>query len=183
MEEVCELCRSVEESCYELIRENASRLGHEECLKMLIGAGADVNWLNKDTKNTALTHAAREGHENCLRLLVDAGADVNLAVEKFSDDEEANRPLMFAADNGHVNCIRILIESGADVNAKTKSSYTAIHGAVLCGNQECLDLLVKAGADVNVYHSDETPGGEIQGTALQMICYKGKHPHLVKTSC
>ena len=122
--------------------ENASQSGHEKCLKTLIGAGADVNWINKDTKNTALTHAAREGCENCLQLLLDAGADVNLAVEKFSDDkgeEEADRPLMLAADNGHVDCIRILIESGADVNAKTKNSYTAVHGAVLCGNQECLD--------------------------------------------
>ena len=183
MEGVCESCRSVEESSYELMLENASRSGHEDCLKTLIEAGADVNWINKVTKNTALTHAAREGHENCLQLLVDAGTDVSLAVEKSSDDEgeeEADRPLMLAADNGHVDCIRILIESGADVNAKTKNSYTAVHGAVLCGNQACLDLLVKAGADVNVYHSEEIPGGEIQGTALQMICYKGNHPRLVK---
>ena len=182
MEGVCESCRSVEESSYELMLENASRSGHYDCLKILIQAGADVNWINKDTKNTALTHAARDGHENCLKLLLDAGADVNLAVEKFSDEgeKEADRPLMLAADNGHVNCVRILIESGADVNAKTKNSYTAVHGAVHRGNQAYLDLLVKAGADVNVYHSDETPVGEIQGTPLQMICYKGNHPHLVK---
>ena len=183
MEGVCESCRSVEGSSCELILENASRSGHYDCLKILIQAGADVNWINKDTKNTALTHAAREGHENCLQLLVDAGADVKLAVEKFSDDEgeeEADRPLMLAADNGHVKCIKILIESGADVNAKTKNSYTAVHGAVLCGNQPCLDLLVEAGAHVNIYHSDETLVGGIQGTPLQMICYKGNHPHLVK---
>ena len=181
MEGVCESCRSVEGSSCELMLGNALQSGHEKCLKTLIGAGTDVNWINKDTKNTALTHAAREGHEDCLQLLVNAGADVNLAVEKFSDDEgeeEADRPLMLAADNGHVNCVQILIESGADVNAKTKSSYTAVHGAVLCGNQACLELLVKAGADVNMCHFDENPRGE--GTPLEMICHKGKHPHLVK---
>ena len=173
MEGVCESCRDIERWSLQLRPQKASQSGHEKCVKTLIEAGADVNWIDQDTKNTALIHAAREGHENYLRLLVDAGTDVNLAVEKNSDEEEtedANTPLMLAAGNGHVNCVRMLIEAGADV--------TAIHGAVHCGNEACLDLLVKAGADVNMYHNKVYH--ESHGRPLQMICREGKHPHLVK---
>ena len=54
----------------------AAASGQEECLKLLIAAGADVNCLD-DSMETPLHAAARKNYLNCLRKLISHGAIIS----------------------------------------------------------------------------------------------------------
>lgn len=82
----------------------AASCGNTDLLKLLIGAGADVNAAAPSGK-TALTEAV--GDAKCVRLLIDAGADVNAA------DAEGCTPLMLARLVGDVKSAAMLVEAGA----------------------------------------------------------------------
>ena len=87
---------------------------HEECVKELIKAGADVN--KKDTEgNTALNIAASKPSyaskhsQECLRILLKAGADVNIVNEK------GDTPLLTSLNSGlNEKHSEALLDAGAD---------------------------------------------------------------------
>ena len=56
----------------------AAMKGRNECLELLIDAGADVNGTSY-IGDTALILASFHGHENCVATLIRRGADVNAA--------------------------------------------------------------------------------------------------------
>ena len=90
----------------------AAREGHDQCVKMLLAAGADVNGRNGHGQ-TALMKAADRGHQNCIGMLLNSGANVN-TVDNFN-----RTVLAYSAMNGHVKCVKELIKAGAGVNACT----------------------------------------------------------------
>ncbi len=53
----------------------ATRNAHIECMKMLMDAGADIEYKN-ELGRTCLMLAAFMGHIECVKLLIEAGADV-----------------------------------------------------------------------------------------------------------
>jgi ankyrin repeat protein len=116
--------------CFSIIF--ASRNGHIEVVKLLIGAGADVT----ADDNEAIRFASENGHIEVVKLLIGAGADVT------ADDNEAIR---FASENGHIEVVKLLIDNGADVTAD--DNY-AIRYASRNGHIEIVKLLIGAGADV-----------------------------------
>ena len=116
--------------------------GNEECLDLLIQAGADVNWSSCHS-TVAIVSAAWHGHSKCLDLLLVAGADVN------ARDEYGNTPLVLAAWNGHVLCVQSLLQAGANVNAFNIEGSTAVYFAASEGHEDCLTELIKVGANVN----------------------------------
>ena len=59
----------------EVVTMKAAELGHEDCLKAGLKAGANVNTSVKHF--SALQKAAGNGHHTCVDLLLNAGADVN----------------------------------------------------------------------------------------------------------
>ena len=54
---------------------------YEECVKLLLAAGADVNATSKDCC-TSLIYSVKFGHEICTNDLLAAGADVNAYCNK-----------------------------------------------------------------------------------------------------
>ena len=120
----------------------------DECVELLIAAGADV----KETANngfTALMSAATEGNLRCTRLLVNKGADVN------TTDKYGRIALICAAENGRYNCLNYLIDLGSNVKKMWKDEqgygwhFTALMRAALYGQNKCVNALISAGADVN----------------------------------
>lgn len=83
----------------------AAEYGLEECVQILLDAGADVNE-RKSYHNSALGEACSGGHAGCVKLLLAAGADVNARAVY------GKTPMEMAIDQGHMDCVRLLQESG-----------------------------------------------------------------------
>ena len=129
--------------------EIAAADGHPDCLRAIIDAAADVNYVNKGNLYTAVMWAARYGHPECMELLIKAGADVNKT-------ECRRTPLWFASCfSENPKCVELLLEAGADVNRMDREG-TALMRASCSGHKDTVDVLIKAGADVNLTDEDGT---------------------------
>ena len=138
--------------------------GHFECMKMLVQAGADVDFdRSRDfLVQTPLNGAALD--ETKLEFLINAGCDVNVT------GPDGKSTLMTAAARGKFSCCQMLLAAGANVNAQdnyvgnTPLIYAALGhlefiafrlkhpfhlNAAAPGTSKCLKLLLDAGADVN----------------------------------
>ena len=84
MERVCYVCREYcdndSDNNVNALQE-AIRLQHVKCVKILLEAGADVNHETKyyDRTMTMLEAAVRVGNTEIVKVLIDTGADVNTA--------------------------------------------------------------------------------------------------------
>jgi len=115
-------------------------------VKLLIDAGANVNYKDSPRKSTALHTATYWGQSEIVELLVKNGANVN--VQNIYGDT----PLMNSANHGDVQAVKFLLKKGADVNLKDKDGETALFRAAMGGknvNVKIMELLLKKGADVN----------------------------------
>ena len=113
----------------------AAKEGHEECLRLLLEAGARVDGIGLG--NTALSPlwvATYAGHKNCVERLVNAGANLNT---KFPET-----PLFIAAREGRADCLKILIEAGSNVNVKNSRGQNPMHIACSEVHESCVELLV-----------------------------------------
>ena len=68
----------------------AAYVGYDECVKMLVAAGADVNAPN-DCDETPLMYMVEYGCADAVRMLLDAGADVH-AVSSVNDKKVQLKP-------------------------------------------------------------------------------------------
>ena len=84
----------------------AAHEGHEACLQVLIGHGANVHAVNRDGE-TALFVAAKAGHTECVLALVAAGSDA-----RWKDDD-GKSPLLWVARKGDTECVKALVAAGA----------------------------------------------------------------------
>lgn len=113
----------------------AAKEGHEECVKLLLEAGASVDGIGLE--NTALSPlwvATYAGHKNCVDRLVKAGANLNT--------KSPETPLFIAAREGRADCLKILIEAGSNVNVKNNRGQNPMHIACSEVHESCVELLV-----------------------------------------
>jgi len=87
--------------------QGGSSLGHQQCVKLLLKAKAQVNARDQHGF-TALMGASQCGHVEVMRLLCDARADVN--AREPEDDETAVMMALHCAQN---EAVQLLIEAGA----------------------------------------------------------------------
>jgi ankyrin repeat protein len=93
----------------------ASKHGHAEIVRMLLGAKATPDLRSSEPKHsgwTALHYAAEGGHVAVMQMLVDAGADVTNEAEDILGDPTGTA-LHVAATNSRVDAARLLLERGA----------------------------------------------------------------------
>ena len=196
MDKVCEACQAAEslpeaylfgQNVYNKILFNQQE-DHDECVKALLEAGADVNAEAGDV-GSALVQAAGLGHVKRIQTLISAGASFN-RIYNVRKGEYVNA-LTNAASRGRSDCVELLIKAGATVsnvpgnqpilnllasqddtacvNSLIKAGASVNHPyhaplfhAVLYNAIKCLDLLLKSGADVNAINSSNT-------TALMIV--------------
>jgi len=102
----------------------AAFLGKTEAAKILIDAGADLNYKNIDG-STALHTAAAFGKTEAAKILIDAGADLNC------QNNAGATALHTAAFFCHVEIVEALLEKGADKTLKNKAGQTAFESVEL----------------------------------------------------
>jgi len=127
----------------------AIRLGFENMVTILLGAGADMEMLDKDGY-TPLSLAIRYMYPNILKQLLYHGANVN-AGDEGVDGEQGQAPLHVAADRSNKECIRILLEHKPYIDIDSEGSTPLIQ-ACIQGNIECAQLLLDAGANPSIYY-------------------------------
>ena len=127
---------------------HAAMNGHLDCVRLLIGRGADVH-KRSVSGSTAAHYAAFGGHTEVLLALFDAG----VAVDVTNSDAQMT-PLMCACVNGHTQCVLSLLRHGADVHKAASDDITAAHYAAYGGNREVLLAILDAGVAVDVTDSD-----------------------------
>ncbi len=162
-------CESGDEDCIHLLLEAgaevnkctvlplAVKMKNAGILKLLIEAGADLNAQDKKGL-TAMHHAALTDCEGTsLQVLLQAGANVNATAPDLLGALHA------AALTGHVNCLKQLLQAGADANAKGQGGKTALTSATERGHVLCVRELILAGADLNLRNDEGF-------TALDVAC-------------
>jgi ankyrin repeat protein len=113
----------------------AASRGHAECVKLLAGAGADLDacdWRG----STALFEAATIGSRECVAELVAHGCDI----EKRTKDYAMSVGMMCAMV-GNMELLTLLVEAGIDVGAKDANGWMARDWAKAKGRRECLEYL------------------------------------------
>ena len=113
--------------------------GFGEKVKLLLGAGADVEFRDNQGR-TALLLAYR-GNRNAVEVLIEAGADPN------AKDETGSTALMAAALGVDSGKIQFLIDAGADVNAMDEEGTTALMLVDSLGHTDVASVLRGAGAE------------------------------------
>lgn len=125
----------------------AALYGHAPIVARLAKAGANLEAVTTEEKETAVLIAAREGHAAVIQALAAAGANVNARATY----PEAT-PLLTAIVNGRLEVVRALLAAGADPNAWTDSDTTPVRAAAVRGNLAMVKALLAAGARVNEAH-------------------------------
>ena len=117
--------------------------GHNQSIKLLIEAGADVNAIDQQGYGgkTPLHYAAQNSHHKCVDMLIQAGADVNHI------DADGHTAVMKTTFNGRLKCLEILVQAGADVNRSDRYGKTPLHSLAVNGHDKCLKFLLESGAD------------------------------------
>ena len=154
--------------------------GHDQIVRELIRAGADVNGKNY-IKRTALHRASWRGHSSVIKTLAEAGANLNV------QDVDGVTPLMEAAYWGYANVVVELIRAGADVSVVSSREWlsvaagsTALHFAAKENNIECGVLLVEAGADMRTRNKNsksplDLASSRFRRTIQQAQSFSTKH--------
>ena len=143
----------------------AAAQGHSDVVEALLAYDADVHarsdvwselhktdleqaghsdyqiWIQQGG-NTPLMFAVRAGDLASAQMLVAAGADVQIE-SAYGIDATA-----LAAHSDHADLVEFLLESGADPNT-SEGGYTALHAAILRGNERAVRALLAHGADAN----------------------------------
>ena len=102
--------------------------------------------------NTALLFAARSGDVRSVELLVEAGAEVN---QTAAFGISATITAIHGGD-GDAGLVEYLLEQGADPNS-ADAGYTALHAAILRGNEAAVRALLAHGADPSARVQKATP--------------------------
>ncbi|KAH6621131.1 Glycerophosphoryl diester phosphodiesterase family-domain-containing protein [Chaetomium sp. MPI-SDFR-AT-0129] len=117
----------------------ATKANFEPIVEMLVEAGVDINWQDKDGE-TALHIAARFGHDKCAKVLLKGTAEQKANLE-LAEKAFAWTPLHISAVDGHLGVAQLLVDAGADVDKMDSSGWTAKEHAALRGHLPIARLL------------------------------------------
>ena len=120
-------------------------LGNQRaCAHWLLSEGADILASGSNGWSAAMIAAAK-GHAPLLDWLIASGADID------RPDVYGFTPLMRAVDNRHAAAVDVLLAvSGIDLDAQNEAGNTALHHAVVAGDEVLIATLVRRGARADV---------------------------------
>ena len=122
----------------------ATREGHLEAVRHLLGSGADPERNGLNDRN--LIEMARErGHEDIAQMLEQERERRGRVVA-----QPADHPIHRAAARGEVDAIRMMLDADAAlVNLGSRRGITPLHCAALGGSRQAVNLLLDRGANIH----------------------------------
>jgi ankyrin repeat protein len=117
----------------------ASRIGHEGIVRILLERGVDVN-LADNNCHTALSWASKNGHDSVVKLLLQTEhIDVN-----SKDHRYGQTALTWASQRGHDSVVKLLLQmDGIDINSKNNFGLTALSLASKNGHDSVVKSLLQ----------------------------------------
>ena len=123
----------------------ASARGHLALVRLLSGAGAELNCVSISGAGTsAVSIAARLGHLQVVRFLCNAGADKNQA------DRGGVTALNEACEEGHLEVVRFLCDAGGNKDQAETHGQTPLYVASCKGHVAVVHFLCRAGANTDL---------------------------------
>ncbi|KAK8252580.1 ankyrin repeat-containing domain protein [Phyllosticta capitalensis] len=162
--------------------------GHVQVARMLLEAGANVNY--HDKYYSVLRDAAATS-EDMLRTIMEFRPDLTVETEPGRSalhwqtllsnvkilvhggieidhvDDSGATPLCHAAAHGNPDVVQFLLKKGASIKTSSKRG-SVLHWACRYGSLETVKLLVEAGADVHRVHPEV-------GSVLYVACEQPLH--------
>lgn len=141
--------------------------GHEGAARLLILAGANVNFVDPWDEHSVLHQAITGGHERLAKELIMSGADVR------AQDSQDRTPLHLAAVEGLDGIVSALLFRGVDKDAVDKHGHSALILASCVGDKAhattVVETLLAAGADLSIRSN-------VRCSALDSACSVGQVP-------
>ncbi|XP_040033186.2 ankyrin repeat and SOCS box protein 3 isoform X4 [Gasterosteus aculeatus] len=131
----------------------AAQYGQQECLEILVGAGANVSAQAADLASPLLI-ASQEGHGACVDFLLDHGADPNLDCSL----EWPQLPIHAAAEFGHIGVLRRLIAVTDRACDRAEDMVSPLYLAVVSRQSRSVEMLLREG-----YSPDAQVCSHLQG--------------------
>ncbi|HOV93836.1 MAG TPA: ankyrin repeat domain-containing protein [Spirochaetales bacterium] len=124
----------------------------KESADVLLKHGANVNLVDKSTKQSVLRLALRAHYFDLAEKIVNAGLDINM-----NDNDDYNALILAASYDYTGDVVRAVVSKGPDINyaAKKLRGMTALQVAALVGNYDAVVVLVENGADINMQNSEK----------------------------
>jgi ankyrin repeat protein len=155
----------------------ASWKGHQDIVRLLVDAGADLNFRSQ-TGATALVYAASGGHEECVRILLNKGARTDIPmndgttallagvrsknsqivemIARQSSAESINlrrqngdNALLFASKSNDLRTLDAVLGANPALEEKDGFGQTALMNLARKGNTRGVIHLLKKGANPN----------------------------------
>ncbi|KAM6963512.1 ankyrin repeat and SOCS box protein 3 [Tautogolabrus adspersus] len=118
----------------------AAQYGQQDCLEILVNAGANVSVQAADLA-TPLLIASQEGHQACVDFLLDHGADPNTACSQ----DWPQLPLHAAAEFGHISVLKRLIAVTDRVCDRGEGVVSPLYVAVNRDQSRSVEVLLEEG--------------------------------------
>ncbi|KAL2555794.1 Ankyrin repeat domain-containing protein 50 [Forsythia ovata] len=171
----------------------AASKGQLESAKVLVSAGAQVDFQSKDGR-TALHRAAANGDRRMVEMLLELGADPTISdydLGRSANDVAGDKghkevvkildrgaSVLNAARRGEVEVLESLLEKGASLSFSDQYGLTPLHTAAIKGHKDAVMVLVEFGADLESRDAEgHTPlhlaveGGSVE--TVQVLINRG----------
>ncbi|XP_065876953.1 uncharacterized protein [Euphorbia lathyris] len=126
----------------------SAKYKHEECVRVLVRAGADfglVNIVNKSASSIARTNKWSLGFQQAVLDVVKTGKVLT------SSNFSVFSPLLFTAEAGDIEALKVIVSlAGMDLDYQDDNGFSAVMFTAAKGHVEAFRLLVYAGADVKL---------------------------------
>lgn len=107
----------------------------EELIELFDKYGADCNYVDPETGNTALHRAAANGECECIKILIKYGS-------KHIQNLQGNYPIHWAAQNGKTEALKLLFDNYVDVDVLARNSFglSTLSEAFNSKDADCIEV-------------------------------------------